>query len=91
MSDNRHYIPAVDVRPLYSENSAEWAETDQAIGEACRYSGGFIASHIPKPVRPDLEQTTKLLAFYNLSLEERLKVGTRKSNPARHHSRDDGG
>lgn len=81
MSEYEHYIPVVDVRPLYSEDTTEWQDADRLIGDAFKYSGGFIASHIPKPVRPDLEQTTKLLAFYNLTPEQRLKVGTRKSNP----------
>lgn len=85
MSEDQHYIPVVDVRPLYSEDPADWQASDQAIGEAFQFSGGFIASHIPKPVRPDLDQTTKLLAFYNLSPAQRMKVGTRKSNAESEH------
>ena len=85
MKNDPHFIPIVDVRPLYSDNPADWQETDQSIGDAFQFSGGFIASDIPKPVRPDLEQTKKLLAFYNLSYDQRSKVGTRKVNPESKH------
>ena len=74
-------IPVVDILPLYGSNSAEIAAVDQAIGQACVESGAFLAANIPKPVCPDTEQTEKLLAFYNLHIEERQALGTKRVNP----------
>lgn len=85
MTDSISYIPTIDVAPLYSENAEAIAAVDQQIGDACKTAGAFITTNIPKPVRPDPEQTKKLLAFYNLPLDERIKVGTRRVNPNSPH------
>ena len=81
MIENTHTIPSVDISPLYSDDAAKKAAVDQAIGKACLEAGAFLAVGIPKPICPDSEQTKKLLAFYNLPVEARHAVGTRRVNP----------
>jgi isopenicillin N synthase-like dioxygenase len=80
MSGKPYFIPTVNVAPLYSNDPSDFAQVDQVIGDACKNSGAFIASNIPKPVCPDKKQTKKLLAFYDLPHEERKMVGTRRAN-----------
>ncbi|MEM7113380.1 MAG: 2OG-Fe(II) oxygenase family protein [Chloroflexota bacterium] len=75
-------IPAVDIAPLFGTDSAAIAAVDQAIGKACEEAGAFLAIGIPKPVCPDSSQTKKLLAFYELPIEVRQSLGTRRINPA---------
>ncbi len=74
-------IPVVDISPLFGNDAEKITAVDQAIGTACKESGAFLATGIPKPVCPDPEQTEKLLAFYNLPIEMRQSLGTRRLNP----------
>ena len=85
MKDDLAWIPVVDVAPLYLTDPERRAAVDQAIGVACETAGAFIAKGIPQPVLPDEQQTKKLLAFYNLSRQQRDSVGTRRVNSASQH------
>lgn len=72
-------LPVIDISPLFTNNKDDLQRVALAVDEACRTSGFFyITGHqIPK------DRYTKLTAmaqkFFDLPLEEKLKIDIRKS------------
>ena len=81
MTEHIPTIPTVDISPLFGSDAEAIAAVDQALGKACENAGAFLAIGIPKPIKPDSEQTKKLLAFYELPIEERRSVAIRQIDP----------
>jgi isopenicillin N synthase-like dioxygenase len=82
MNDKVAFVPIIDVSPLFSDEAGlEKTAVDEAIGTACEQARGFLATGLPRPLRPDEAQTKKLLAFYNLPQSARDDVAIRRMRP----------
>ncbi len=82
MSNNQLSVPIIDVGPLFQEDSAAWGAVDEAIGDAAKNIGAFVATGMPEPYQVDDEMAQQLHKFFSLSQAMRDSVATQQKNPA---------
>ncbi len=66
----------IGISPLFDDDDASWAATDQAIGQAIENQGGLVVSGYPGAGEIDA-RSHKLLAFFGLPEAEKQAVLSR--------------
>lgn len=74
------YVPVIDIGGLYSADMAAKAKVAEQIGRACDDSGFFYAVGHQVPVETIETARETAARFFELPLEERLKVKSDRNN-----------
>jgi isopenicillin N synthase-like dioxygenase len=74
-------IPSVDIAPLFAARSASRDAADQAIMDAAKLAGFFVARGIPGDIRIDAAARSELLKVFELPDSETRKLWRRKFEP----------
>uniref|UniRef100_A0A7S2G393 Fe2OG dioxygenase domain-containing protein n=1 Tax=Octactis speculum TaxID=3111310 RepID=A0A7S2G393_9STRA len=82
LSPSSHFVPIIDMAPLRDASASPdaRAKTVAQIGKACETSGFFHVINHGISAQLDADFETQMKAFFQLSLEEKLKVKRTNDN-----------